>query len=253
MARKSGITDFFRKVGDAVFGIGKLPCKFKRRALKVKKKVQPEKKEEIPKILQSFFERRHAGWPEYVMFMVQLAVLALFVTAVVYMVFLPAETFIFIPLLLGLSAYLAYLAATRLRRAFRRDYPAYRSFVAICVATAWVFVIALRHSPVEFSLRNIHLALIPPLAAVVFVFVTFLTFRFKYGRNFTYGTVEQTKGRRATICVGYDICSNVKAGLYPVESFIRVKRGDIVKLSVEKPMFGLRGAKVGVILEKISR
>ncbi len=252
MARKSSkATDFFRKVGDAVLGVGKLPSKLKRRVPRVKKKAPPKPKPGIPRALQGFFERRHAGWPEYVMLKAQLAILALFATAVIYIALLPAEVTIFIPLLLALSAYLIYLAVGQLRRAFERDYPAYRSFVGMCVAIAWVFVLALRHSPIEFSIEALHLALIPPLVAIGFVFVAFAAFRLKYGRSFTYGRVEEVRGRRAVVRVSYDICSNVKSGLYLVESFARVRKRDQVKLSVERPMLGLRGAKVRAILEKL--
>ncbi|MDI6884102.1 MAG: DUF2101 family protein [Hadesarchaea archaeon] len=252
MPRKSSkTTEFFRKVGDAVLGVGKIPRKLKRRARKPKVKPPKKPKRVVPQRMRGFFERRHAGWPEYVMLKVQLAVIALFVTAVVYLVFLRAETFIFVPLLLAFSACLVYLAATQLRRAFGRDYPAYRSFVAMCIAIAWVFVLALRYSPTTFSLEAIHLALIPPLVAIGFVAVAFATFRLKYGRNFTYGRVEKVLGRRAAVRVSYDICSNVKAGLYMVESFAKVKQGEEVKLSVERPMLGLRGAKVKAILDRV--
>lgn len=252
MARKSSkATDFFRKVGDAVLGVGKLPSKLKRRAPKVKKKAPPKPKPEIPRALQGFFERRHAGWPEYIMLKAQLAILALFVAAVVYLALLPAEVIIFIPLMLALSAYLIYLAEGQLRRAFERDYPAYRSFVGMCVAIAWVFVLALRHSPIEFSIEALHLALIPPLIAIGSVFVAFTAFRLKYGRSFTYGRVEEVRGRRAVVRVSYDICSNVKSGLYLVESFAKVGKGDLAKISVERPMLGLRGAKVKAILERV--
>ncbi len=252
MPRKSSkTTDFFRKVGDAVLGVGKLPSKLKWRAPKVKKKISPKPRPEIPHALQGFFERRYAGWPEYVMFKVQLVILALFVGAVAYIVLLPTQTLIFIPLLLVLSACLVYLAAAQLRRAFERDYPAYRSFTAMCLAIAWVFVLALRHSPIEFLPEAPHLALLPPLVAIGFVAAAFAAFRLKYGRGFTYGKVEEVRGRRAVVRVGYDICSNVKAGLYTVESFAKVKRGDTVRLSVERPTIGLRGAKVKAILGKI--
>jgi len=245
MPRKSSkTTDFFRRVGDAVLGVGELPNRAKQR---LRKKV---KKPEIPRALQGFFERRHAGWPEYVMLKVQFAVIALFVAAVIYLVFLRAETLIFIPLLLVFSTYLIYLGVTDLKRAFEQDYPAYRSFVVMCLAIAWVFVIALRHSPVEISPESIYAAIIPPFFAIVFVAVAFVAFRFKYGRNFTHGRVEQAQGRSAVVKVGYDICSNVKAGLYTVESFVKVKKGDWVKLGVDRPMLGLRGSKIRAILNK---
>ena len=228
---------------------GKLLGELKRKARKPPRKP----KREIPRRLQGFFERRHAGWPEYVMLKVQLAIVALFVTAVVYLVFLQAQTLIFIPLLLAFSAYLIYLAATDLRRAFGREYPAYRSFVGMCISIAWVFVFALQRSPAGFSLETIYLSLIPPLAAIIFVVVAFAVFRLKYGRNFTYGRVEGVQGRRAAVRVGYDIRSNVKSGLYFVESFVKVRKGDLVKISVERLMLGLRGAKVRAILGRVEQ
>lgn len=250
MPRKSSrAADFFRRVGGAVIGVGKLPSKLKRRAPKIKKK-SPQKLKSAPKMLQSFFERRHAGWPEYVMLKTQLAILSLFTVAVIYIALFPTELFIFTLLLLALSAYLVYLTATQLKHAFKRDYPAYRSFVIICVAIAWVFVLVFRYSPIKFSIEALHLALIPPLTAMGFVFVAFAVFRLKYGRNFTYGTVEEIRGKRAVVRISYDICSNVKSGLYVVESFAKIKRGDLVKISVERPMLGLRGAKVRAILGK---
>jgi len=249
--KRSKVTDFFRKVGEAVLSAGELPSKLKRRARRPKPKPPRILKREVPQKLRGFFERRHAGWPEYIMLKVQLVILALFVTAVIYIALLPAVVTIFIPLLLALSAYLIYLAVGQLRHAFKRDYPAYRSFVGMCVAIVWVFVLALRYSPIEFSIEALHLALIPPFVAMGFVFIAFAAFRLKYGRNFTYGTVEEIRGRRAVVRVSYDICSNVKSGLYLVESFAKVRKGDQVKLSVERPMLGLRGAKVRAILEKL--
>ncbi len=248
--KSSNSTKFFRKVGEAVLGSGKTARKPEKGAKKPRETQKQKPKGDIPKRLRGFFERRHAGWPEYIMLKVQLAIIAMFVTAVAYLVFLQTLPFIFIPLTLAFSAYLIYIAATQLRVAFERDYPAYRSFVAMSIAIAWVFIIVLRYSAMTFSLETIQLAIIPPLAAIGFVVVAFGTFRLKYGRNFTYGRVEGIYGRRAVVRVGYDICSNVKAGLYPVESFIKVRRGDIVKISVERPMMGLKGARVRAVLGK---
>ncbi len=248
--KSSRTTGFFRRVGDAVLEVGKLPSRLKRRAPNVKKRAPQIRKPEIPKMFQSFFERRHTGWPEYVMLKAQLAILSLFGAAVIYIALFPAEIFIFTFLLLALSAYLLYLTATQLKHAFKRDYSAYRSFVIMCVTIAWVFVLAFRYFPVEFSIEALYLALIPPLMAMGFVLVAFVAFRLKYGRNFTYGTVEEIRGKRAVVRISYDICSNVKSGLYAVESFAKIKKGDSVKISVERPTLGLRGAKVRAILGK---
>lgn len=51
--------------------------------------------------------------------------------------------------------------------------------------------------------------------------------------------------------VGYDKYSNVKAGIYPVESFSKIIRGDLIRLSVERPLMGLRCAKVTATVEKV--
>ena len=118
------------------------------------------------------------------------------------------------------------------------------------MAVVWVFVLALRYFPVEFSLESIYMSLIPPLAGVCFVALSFIGFRLKYGRNYTYGIVERVHGRMAAVRVGYDICSNVKAGIYLVENLVGAKKGNAVKLNVDRPMLGLRGSKVKAILEK---
>ncbi len=247
MKEKRKSTGFFGKIGSAVLGTG---GKRPKKSPEKKRPKQPKPRQEIPKRLRGFFENRHAGWPEYVMLKAQLGILALFAAAVFYLVFFPAENFVFIALMAALSACLIYLTATQLKRAFERDYPAYRSFVAMCIAVAWTFVILLKFFTVVFTIETLQLVLIPPMIAVGFVAVAFLTFRLKYGRNFTYGTIEEASGRRAVVRIGYDIRSNVKAGLYTVESFTKVKSGDSVKVGVERPMLGLRGAKIKAILEK---
>jgi uncharacterized membrane protein len=248
--RGSRKIDFFRRVGDAVLGVGKLPSKLRRVKLRPRKK--PPLRKEIPRTLQGFFERRHTGWPEYVMLKAQLGIVALFLLTVVHVVWLRAQAPVFIPLLLAVTAYLVYLTLTQLRRAFELDYPAYRSFMIMCLGIVWVFLVMLRYSPFEPSLEALHLSLLPPVVAILFVVAAFAVFRFKYGRNFTYGLIEQARGRRAVVRVGYDICSNVRAGLYPVECLVKVKRGDLVKLGVERSLFGLRGSKVSAVLGRVS-
>lgn len=247
--KKMNSTDFFGKVGDVVLG-KRTKGGQKKAAEKPKPKQSKGPRQEIPKRLQGFFENRHAGWPEYVMLKVQLLILALFVVAVVYLVFLPEENLILIALLTIFSAGAVHMSRTQLKNAFKRDYPAYRSFVFMCIAVAWVFVIILKFSTFAFTAETLQLILIPPIIAISCVAIAFLAFRLKYGRNFTYGKIEESSGRRAVVRIGYDIRSNVKAGLYHVESFTKVKRGDTVKVNVERPMLGLRGAKVRAIMER---
>ena len=241
------ITNFFHKIGEAVFGVKKLPSKLKRPP---QRKMAVRKPDEVPKALNGFFERHHAGWSEYVMLKAQIAIVALFVVAAIYVVLLPVREVIFLAALLVLSAYATYLALTQLKRAFRRDYPAYRSFVFMCVAIVWVFTLTLRYLPIKFSFESLGLAFVPALIVIGFVLVTFVGFRLRYGRDYTYGVVEGVGRGRAVVRVSYDICSNVKHGSYVVESLIKVKKGDTVKVKVERPMLGLRGAKVKAIFGK---
>jgi uncharacterized membrane protein len=244
---ESKIINFFHKVGEAIFGVKKLPGKLKRAP---QKKVAGRKPDEVPKALNGFFERHHAGWSEYVMLKAQIAIVALFVVAAIYVVLLPAREVIFLAALLVLSAYALYLALTQLKRAFRRDYPAYRSFVFMCVAIVWVFTLTLGYLPIKFSFESLGLAFVPALVVIGFVLVTFVGFRLRYGRDYTYGVVEGVGRGRAVVRVSYDICSNVTHGSYVVESLVKVKKGDTVKVKVERPMLGLRGAKVKAIFGK---
>jgi len=245
----SKIIDFFHSVGEAIFNVRKLSSKLKRKKQEKRERFQ-KTRQEIPQMLKNFFEQHHAGWPEYVMLKTQIAIMALFVVAAIYVMMSPAREVIFLAALLVLSAYALYLALTQLKRAFRRDYPAYRSFVFMCVAIVWVFTLTLRYLPIKFSFESIWLAFVPALVVIGFVLVTFVGFRLRYGRDYTYGVVEGVGRGRAVVRVSYDICSNVKHGSYVVESLVKVKKGDTVKVKVERPMLGLRGAKVKAILGK---
>ncbi len=251
MARKSSkSTEFFRKVGDAVLKADKAPAKIRRGLPNIRKKPAAGKPE-IPRRFRGYFEQRHLGWPEYVMIKAQLVIFALFLITVVYVALLPAQTLFFIPLLLVVSGFLVYLTMTQIRLAFALDFPAYRSFMFMCLAIDWVFIISLRHLPIDMSPQSIQFAIIPPFISILFVVVAFTAFRLKYGRNFTYGVVEQVQGNRAVVRVGYDIRSNVKPGLYPVESLVRITRGDTVKLNLERSILGLRGSRIRTVLQKV--
>lgn len=250
MGRK--ILKFFQRVGDAVLGTVTLQQKTRAFFLRLGKRKRELK---IPEFLQGYFEKRHAGVPEYVMFKAQIAILIIFfLTALLFFltalhILPPGEQWwLFIPVIAIASGYLLWLTPTQVKMAFGQDYPAYRSFLLMCVAVAWVFLIALRYSPVTPSLENLYLALVPPFIAIGFVVVAFAIFRFRYGRNFTYGIVEQVRGGKVAVRVGYDICSNVKSGIYVVDSFIKVRKGERVKLSVDRAILGLRGSKVRAII-----
>lgn len=244
------IADVFRRVGDGVLNLRRLPGKVARKPrMSVPERIEV-RREEIPARFRGLFERRHAGWPEYVMLKAQIAIVALFAAAVVYIALPQAQIVIFV-LICAFSAYALYLALTQLRKAFERDYPAYRSFVIMCIGIAWAFVLALEYLPDKLSPESPYAVVAPALIAVGLALLAFATFRLKYGRSYTYGIVQSVSGGRAMVKIGYDLCSNVKPGVYAVESFAKIGKGDQVKLSVERPMLGLRGAKIKAVLEKI--
>ncbi|AEH24752.1 DUF2101 family protein [Pyrococcus yayanosii] len=86
------------------------------------------------------------------------------------------------------------------------------------------------------------------------VFITVLgfrhVFRSKYGRDYTYGVVEEIKDGAVRVFVHDDIAANVKPGYYWVDAPSDVPRGAVVKLLVEERP--LRGAVPRKIIEVYS-
>jgi uncharacterized membrane protein len=251
MSRKISerVANVLRKVGDGVLNLRRLPSKVAHKPRKLVPTKAEAKREEVPARFKDFFERRQAGWPEYIMLKAQIAILALFAVSVTYIALARAQI-IFLVLISAFSAYAVYLALTQLKRAFKRDYPAYRGFVIMCIGIAWAFVLALGYLPGRFE--SAYTVTVPALIAVLFALLAFTAFRLKYGRNYTYGVVQGVSGGKAMVKVGYDLRSNVKSGVYTVDIFGDIEKGNTVKLSVERPMLGLRGAKLKAVLEKLS-
>ncbi|WP_457752209.1 DUF2101 family protein [Thermococcus sp.] len=100
-------------------------------------------------------------------------------------------------------------------------------------------------------LRSFSRSLYPIITYIVAVFVAVLTFRayFKrrYGRDYTYGVVEEVKNDLVRVFVHDDIAANVKPGYYWVERVQDAEPGTVVKLLLEDRK--LRGAVPSRILE----
>ncbi|ASJ10373.1 hypothetical protein A3L12_03190 [Thermococcus sp. P6] len=88
-------------------------------------------------------------------------------------------------------------------------------------------------------------------AYLLFVLVVVLVFRWyfksKYGRDYTYGIVEEIKGDLVRIFVHDDMAANVKPGHYWVDAVGDLEVGRVVKLLVEDRTF--RGAVPVRIIE----
>jgi uncharacterized membrane protein len=123
----------------------------------------------------------------------------------------------------------------------------------MCLGIAWTFLLAMKYLPNRLLPESPYEVVAPALVAVCFALLAFAAFRLKYGRSYTYGFIQGISGGKAVVKVGYDLCSNVKPGVYLVEGLGRLKVGDEVKIGVERSTLSLRGARVKMIMEKISR
>lgn len=248
-SQNSKIVEFFRKIGNAVLGIKSLPSKLK--GSKPKLGISTGK-EEIPSLLRGFMQERDAGWPEYVILKTQIAIIILFGASVV-LSFSWISPLILTPVIGGLIGYLIYLTPTQLKSAFRRDYLAYRTFVglSIAISLALIFLRKLLENQLIISSTSPYRNLIPVVLVLGTVFLGFIAFRVKYGRNYTYGTVKEVKESKAVVKINYDIKSNVKNGLYLLDSLKEVQPKDEVKIGVNRSMWGLRGSEPTAILEKM--
>ncbi|MFP4005413.1 MAG: DUF2101 family protein [Candidatus Hadarchaeia archaeon] len=256
MSVKNSIKKFFKRVGDSVLGLRNLPQKladlkeigFNPRGEKEGNLEKPSA-EDIPSLLQSFFRDRDAGWPEYIMFKAQINVVLLFILAAI-LVLTDFSTMFLIFVLSLLTVHAAYLTVFQLRKAFSEDFPAYRSFMLMCAAIAWSTYPLLEFLPTLMEERILEVGA-PVAVLMVGSIGAFITFRVKYGRDHTYGVVEEVHGDRAKVRIGYDLRSNVKHGIYFVNSFVPVEQGDKVKIEVSRSTLGMTGSSVEAIVEKI--
>lgn len=224
--------EFFRKVGEAVLHPRLPRPRLRKRA----------RKGEIPRFLRNFFEKRHAGWPEYVVLKLQLSLILLFLFSVLYLILFHPPFLLF---MVFLTLYLLHLSFTQLRKAFREDYPAYLSFTLLGLSFAWLLLVLRLWPPRPLTEPS---TLFLPLGLILLFLLSYSLHRWKYGRDFTYGRVEGVRGRKALVRVGYDLRSNVKPGLYLVESLVPLRKGEEVKVGVERGLFGMKGSTPMVVL-----
>lgn len=247
----SKLVKFFRKVGNVFLDLKNLPNKIKGASSKVSNPFSnlfSPGDRKIPSFMDDFFESRGAGWAEYVIFKIQISVLILFGFGAVF-VFSQSLRLFSILVLIVLSAYLGLTYKYQLKDAFRFDYNAYRAFILICIILVWVAVSVFYYFPPIFTQPALN-ALTPPILLSVLVLVSFAIFRIKYGREHTYGLVKEVKNDNVKVKTKYDIRSNTKQGEKFLETITPVKEGDVVKISVNKPLLGLRGSEKEKITEK---
>jgi len=249
----SKFLEFFRKVGDAFLGLKNLPSKFKSLPKKISNPFfnpfSPGDRE-IPSFMSDFFENRNAGWAEYVIFKIQISILILFGFVAVFVFSRSLRPFSSIVLII-LSLYLGLTYIYQVKDAFKFDYNAYRSFILICIILAWAAVGLFYLLPPIFPQPFLN-ALMPSILVFLLAIASFSIFRIKYGREHTYGLVKKVKNGNVKVRTKYDIRSNTKQGEKFLETITSVKEGDMVKISVDKPLLGLKGSEMKKITEKAS-
>lgn len=240
----SRITDFFRRIGKAVVGLKRIP-----QAISGSEENGEKSGKRIPSPLQNFFKNRNAGWPEYVMLKAQINIILLFALAAI-LILTNFSRLVLLVIFSLLTLHAAYLTLSQIKEAFGDDYPAYRTFVGMCVAISWSAYPLLEYLPDLLEGQILRTAV--PIAILMGGSIgAFLIFRLKYGRDYTYGVVQDVRGEKAKVRTRYDLKSNVKHGTHFVDCFETVEAGDEVKIEVDRSTMGLTGSSVKAIVEKV--
>lgn len=144
------------------------------------------------------------------------------------------------------TVYFLYLRYTLVRnREFFVEHEPYRFFYYAISLTSFAIFLG------YLGVRKIATSIYYYYAYLLVAFAIVMTFRWyfkqRYGREYTYGTVEEIKGEAVKVFVHDDIAANVKPGYYWVDAVEDLKVGRVVKLLVEDRRF--RGAVPTRILE----
>ncbi|MEM2536184.1 MAG: DUF2101 family protein, partial [Candidatus Hadarchaeales archaeon] len=119
------------------------------------------------------------------------------------------------------------------------------SFTLLVLSFAWLLLLLRLLPPRPLTDSS---SLFLPLGLILLFLLSYSLHRWKYGRDFTYGRVEGVRGGKVLVRVGYDLRSNVKPGLYLVESLVTVRKGERVKVGVERGLLGMRGSVPRVVM-----
>ena len=227
------IEDLFYRVGELVEAIGK----------KIKDIINPMPQENPPsfKFLNRLIKKK-VTVHELLVLKVQLAFVSYLVLSLLITVFLPKKLY-----LMALTiVYFMYLRSIfRKYGEFFIELEPYQMFyysVSAIGFLAFLGYMVLKEVALDIKYSLTYLG-------VIFVAVVIFRFYFKsrYGRDWTYGIVEEIKENAVKISVHEDIRANVKPGEYWVDKVPDVEIGRVVKVLVEERAF--RGAVPIKIIE----
>ena len=227
-------------VEDVLYGIGESVDSGIRKLIDF---INPSPSEEPPsfRYLGRLVKKRFTAH-EYLSLKLQLAFLSYLVLNLI-LLFIRAG-----PLwLVGVATvYFLYLRYTLVRnREFFVEHEPYRFFYyAISLIS---FAVFLGYLAVRRTATSIYYYYAYLLAAFAAVMAFRWYFKQRYGRDYTYGVVEEIKGNVVRVFVHDDIAANVKPGHYWVDAVEDLEVGRVVKLIVEDKK--LRGAVPVRIIE----
>ena len=213
-------------VEDVLYGIGESVDSGIR---KLTDFVNPSPSEEPPnfRYLQKLVKKRFTPH-EYLSLKIQLAFLSYLILNLI-LLFIKAS-----PLwLVGVAVvYFFYLRYTLVRnKEFFVDYEPYRFFYYAISAISFAVFLG------YLMIRRIATSIYYYYAYLLVAFAVVMAFRWyfkqKYGRDYTYGVVEEIKGDLVRVFVHDDIAANVKPGHYWVNAVEDLEVGRVVKLIVE--------------------
>jgi len=174
---------------------------------------------------------------DYMVLKLQLSIFAFFIVVV-------GDAFGFLPpkVSLPLSAiaglYSLYSILYQLGRYMERDYMAYRNFFLGYIAISLLIYLFNLFLEEGVYLRYVYLIFFTLVVVGGFSYL----FKSLYGRDYTYGVVEEG-GEPAVVRFSYDLLSGVKAGKVILENSLEAGEGQVVKVRVEKGFFNIRGSR----------
>ncbi len=185
----------------------------------------------------SFFEKRGIQRADYEVLKAQGATLAVLLVAVLFIFdFLPSRAF----LISGLLGGFASLGQTFALKKYFQEFEPYRDFFFSYLGiTALLVVLKMIKPTIGSPFPYLHLIAVSLAYTAVFSYF----FKKKYARDYTLGKVLED-GDPMKVRVNYDICAGVKPGVLTLKNEIGAKKGNTVRLRVEKSFLNLRGNRV---------
>ncbi len=183
-----------------------------------------------------YFEKREIDPRDYTIFKLEMSA-ALFLIASMLFVFnfLGGNWYAFLGLLLLLSSLRILLGSVK--KEFE-DFIAYRDFFLSYLSLALLLALIKLYRPmIDHALPFLHFVVV----AVLGVIVISTSFRKKYSRNYTFGTVL-ADGVDIKVKFNYDLRSDIKPQVAVFRNTLNARKGDRVKVRVKKGFLSIRGS-----------